>query len=1049
MMRAKVLFLFGLACTGVLSARTVALWPLEVTADGRFDGRCAIDSQNDLGAIDESWRVDAGTGWALPPNPDASPLRIREALNSRGVAYANSATRGVICNDVTGRRLGRDRDFTIEGWFKLDALPEQDKFGVVVTAFNQTNDSKHRWTLTLRRRPSESYACTWILWANGGTDTVFSAYESVEASEAALLGKWIHLALVHTALKGRRDGWSLYLDGEKVGETLSFPGGEESYVNGSIDLFGRRTNTDNNLLGAFDYWRISDTCLEPSQFLNAGGGPGTRIGNDTVAYWPLDVTPNGGVDGRDAVGESPLTGGIGFLGMSSFRACRAGASEACAFAGNPPNPTVTLPDGNAGSLQGAATSANIQIDGAMLNLGGDFTVEGWFAPRTSDRPKKGGSEQSVCYLFGTRPDYGKGWNLEYRACGEKNVSFVIYCKDQTDVALVDNATVSGSYDMANWYDRWHHVALTYDADGGAQGFGRWELFIDGTRTGGYDTTRAAEPVTDARPFCPGGRGNVAGRSFQGKMDCLRVCTAVLAPEQFMCTVNGTGATSVYGLWPLNVANGVDLDLRDVSGNGRHFANFDSQRARQQITPVPGEAPVITNPDSTPGFRGDRTKLHGSAGFRKLSGSNQHRSCLVTGSSLVLDALKGRENYTLECYYKRDAAATQWQECLFVVCNNANARVRIFRKADGLYVWENFGASPDLKDTQIPGTADSDLVAGVWYHIALVHTMETVDGVEKTMWRVYVDGVLKGTASQTAKVWVDTDFNALAVGGRWFSDNNSVNGNLSSVRLSRVALAPEDFLCAAPKLPAAPTGTAAYWPLDASGAGLGNLAEPGLPLDVEGTAAPQDEKAVPSIPRTSALADLVTGAARRNGGSYALGSAGALRAETVGNALSLRTPFTVEGWLKWTPGAGTADEDLVVAGDPDGHGVRIFIDKSGATPRLKVKARGLWPCTPWIDTAFDADLSPFANTWTHVAVVYDSSDYTGSWTLYADGKPLGAKIYNFYHPSYTDAFAVTHLRLGSTSAPLSGVVDMWRVTMSALTPAEFLWDTPKGATIFIR
>ena len=63
-----------------------------MTADGRFDGRCAIDSQNDLGAIDESWRVDAGTGWALPPNPDASPLRIREALNSRGVAYANSAT---------------------------------------------------------------------------------------------------------------------------------------------------------------------------------------------------------------------------------------------------------------------------------------------------------------------------------------------------------------------------------------------------------------------------------------------------------------------------------------------------------------------------------------------------------------------------------------------------------------------------------------------------------------------------------------------------------------------------------------------------------------------------------------------------------------------------------------------------------------------------------------------------------------------------------------------------------------------------------------------
>ena len=1047
MMKARDIFLVCLAVAGVASARTVALWPLEATANGGFDGRCAIDYQNDLSAVNNVWRMGAGTGWALPPNPDASPLAVREALNGLAVVCTNNTTKGVVCNDVTGRRLGRDRDFTIEGWFKLDALPAQDKFGVVVAAFNQNNDSRHRWTLTLRRRSSEAYACTWILWAQGGSDTVFSAYESAEASEAALVGKWIHLALVHTALKGGRDGWSLYLDGVKVGDTLTFAGENQSYVNGSIDLFGRRTNGENNLLGTFDYWRISDTCLEPSQFLNAGG-EGTRIGNDTVAYWPLDVTPNGGVDGRDAVGESPLTGGTGFLNMSAFRTCRAGASEDCAFTGNPPNPTVTLPDGNAGSLQGAATSANLQIDGAMLNLGGDFTVEGWFAPRTCDRPVKGTSQQSVCYLFGTHPDGNKGWNLEYRAYGEKNVSFVIYCMDQSGV-LVNNANVSGAYDMANWYDRWHHVALTYDADGGAKGFGRWELFIDGVRTGGYSNERAAATITDTRPFCPGGRGNVADRSFQGGMDCLRVCTAVLAPEQFMCTANGTAATSVYGLWPLNVANGVDLDLTDVSGNGRHFASFDSQRDRQHVTPVPGEAPVITNPDPTPGFRGDRTKLHGSAGLRKLSGSNQHRSCLVTGSSLVMDALKGRENYTLECYYKRDVATTQGQECLFVVCNNASARVRIFRKADGLYVWEAVSASPDLADTKIPGTADSDLVAGVWYHIALVHTMETVGGVEKTMWRVYVDGALKGSASQTAKMSVDTGFNALAVGGRWFADNNSVNGNVSSVRLSRVALAPEDFLCAAPKLPAAPTGTAAYWPLDASGAGLGNLAEAGLPLVVEGTAVSQDDKARPSIPRTSALADLVTGAARRNAGSYALGAAGALRAATVGNALSLRTPFTVEGWMKWTPGAGTADEDLVVAGDPDGHGVRIFIDKSGATPRMKVKARGLWPCTPWIDAAFDADLTPFANDWTHVAVVYDSSDYTGSWTLYADGKPLGAKLYNFYHPSYTDAFGVTHLRIGSTVAPFAGSVDMWRVTMSALTPSEFLWDLPKGATIFIR
>ena len=1049
----KLMALMVIGACGVASARTVALWPLESDASGKPDCRCVIDSTNDFAYVStNTWVAPQDVGWTLPPNPDAA-LHAWTPLNRSALKVnikdrdASNRPNGFLFNNKVGDYTARDRTFTVEGYLKLYDLPARDQWSIVMVGFDDNNDSSQRWTLSFRHRKDDDYAGTWILWANGGSgDTVLHKYESEEASYA-ITNTWMHIALVHRPTDGSHDNWKLYLDGALVGETT-----QGRYTSGPnahrLSLGGRQSG--NMLPAYFDYWRLSDECLEPSQFLNAGENAGTTIGNQTVAYWPLGVTKGGGVDGRDAVGESPLTGGAGFQNMSSFRACRAGASEDCAFPGNPPNPTVTLQNGNAGSLQGAAMGANIQTDGAMLNLSQDFTVEGWFAPRTCERPTKDPNQQSVCYLFGTHPDGGKGWNLEYRAYGESNVSFVIYCLDQAGV-LVNNVKVSGDFDMANWYETWRHVALTYDADGGDAGHGRWTLFIDGVRTGSYDNPRAVSAITDSRPFCPGGRGNVADRSFQGKVDCLRVCTAVLCPNQFMNAENGAAASNVYGLWPLNVSNGVDLDLRDVSGNGHHFMDLDSVVSKQHVTAVPGDAPVITNPDPTPNFRGDRTKVNGCTGFRKTSGTDQHRSCLVTGSSLVTETVRGLRDFTFECYYKRDNEKTSGQENLFVICNGANGRARVFRRVDsgynGLYVWEQHNCSTALADTLIPGTSDSDLKANTWYHIAVVHTMQVVEGVSKTVWDVYVDGVLKGSASQTAKNSSDS-CTGLAIGGRWFSDNNSVNGNLSSVRLSKGALAPEDFLCASPKVPAE-TAQSVYWPIDATGTALESLVATGLPLAVEGTSAAQDEKAVSSIPNSAVLTNEVTGTARRNFGSYAFGAAGALKADMVGVMLSLTRPVTVEGWLKWTPGEGTADEDLIVAGNPDGHGVRIFIDRSGAAPRLKVKARGLWPCTPWVDTAFNVDLAALAGVWTHLAVVYDPTDFEGSWSLFVDGRQVGEKIYNFYYPSTTDAFRVADFRLGSTRHPLSGAVDMWRVTTGVLEPAELLYAKPRGLVIYVR
>lgn len=1040
--------LVAMACAGGAQAKTVALWPLDYDAGGAFDGRCAVDARYDMSVVSESAAPGGAVPWNLPPCPDG--VRTAFAPVSRSaVRMQNASAHGFLSCDAAGAFVRRDRDFTLEGWLRLRDLPASNDYAVVATG-SDYDYGGNRWTLTLRRRAEENYAASWILWANGGNDALCFA-DADEAASYARTNDWLHVALVHHAgTSGGRDAWQLYLDGAAAGAQQTFWYSVSSVGTPRLDLGGRRSSDKNNLVADFDYWRLSDACLEPDQLLCAGVAGATVSVSHTVAYWPLGVTAAGNVDGRDAVGEAFLTSGL--PGMAGFFACRMGASEEAAFDGQPPNATVTLPDGNAGALQGAQTGGCLmqQAVGAALDLSRSFTVEGWFAPRICERAAKGAAREVACYLFGTRPDYEKGWAFQYRATGRAACQFDLYCIDQ-DGELQKNVKLSGSFDMAGWHETWRHVALVYDAAGGERGFGRWTLFIDGVETGHADNARAAAPVTDARPFILGGRANVSGQSFQGKVDCVRVARAALAPAQFMnAAADAQAATDVVALWPLNVEGGVMLDLRDVSGCGNHFAARRDTFDQERVTAVPGAAPVLSNPDASPNFRGDPARADGCALFRDVGGSNRHRSCLMTGASPVMEAVRAGKDFTFECFYRRTCAATAGDECLFLVASGQTregVRVRFFRRATGFYVWENMNTPTggDLTDTLIPGTSDADLPPDRWHHVALVHSIEGAADAAKTVWRVYVDGALKG-AAEAVRGTGSTLGNTVLLGGRWYRDNNSVNGCLSSARLSNAALAPEDFLCA-PRAPsAAPLpATAGYWPLDAADAGLANLADADYPLVAEGTAASASAQARPSIPNAAALAGLVSGPARRNRGAYALGAAGALAAENVGFALFPRRPFTLEGWLRWEGPAG--EQDLaVVGGGADGANVRLFVD---AAAHLHVRARGAWPCTPFVDAAFDADLAPFAGRWTHLAVVYEPHEGTGAWTLYADGRPLGAKVRNFYVPAACDYFPCGDLRIGSTERPLRGEVDMWRLTEGALASGDFLYAPPGGVTILVR
>ena len=196
-------------------AKTVALWPLEsVDAEGGL--RCVIDPRNDLSVIaGHKSNTDTAVVWELPPNPDTD-RHAAEPINRTAVheQLSGGSVDGFLYNNYSGVYMRRDKDFTVEGYIKVLALPASNTWGFVVGAYGEdySNNNTNRWMLSLRRRSAEDYACSWILWGFGTSDTVLYRYADEEASYA-ITNTWIHVALVHEARSGSQDHGKLYLDG--------------------------------------------------------------------------------------------------------------------------------------------------------------------------------------------------------------------------------------------------------------------------------------------------------------------------------------------------------------------------------------------------------------------------------------------------------------------------------------------------------------------------------------------------------------------------------------------------------------------------------------------------------------------------------------------------------------------------------------------------------------------------------------------------------------------------------------------------------------------
>jgi len=309
------------------------------------------------------------------------------------------------------------------------------------------------------------------------------------------------------------------------------------------------------------------------------------------------------------------------------------------------------------------------------------------------------------------------------------------------------------------------------------------------------------------------------------------------------------------------------------------------------------------------------------------------------------------------------------------------------------------------DWNVQNTAAGALSDGGWHHVAMVFDSTKAAGQRKTF---YFDGVAQGTfAGYGGETFSDFANAVLYIGSRADSGLRFV-GELDDVRITGLALPPEQFLSGR-TVGAHPV--VAYWRFDA-GAELADASGNGHAL-------------------TAAGVTFANGAARLDGAQTAFGTADALN-------LAAYSDLTVECFLRtssYSSGMVLLEQTAPFYSNPGAFVVDVN-DGSDGPGRI---VGGF--CT---SAGLNLDMTPVNaaddGQWHHVALVYDSAQ-TGNArsSLYFDGVRVSDTFYGLADGTPTP-FLNAALFLGSrgnTGSRLVGELDDVRITAAALRPGQFL------------
>lgn len=1044
-----------LSLASAVHSATLALWPLEQDRSGAFDGRNLVDpagALSDSGVGSLSFAA-SGLGWQLPPNPD--PYGHWLELNNRvcavgsgvGGAFAKlEQATPALFNSMSG--IG---DFTIEGYLRIDATLDRGAWktffsaqtggGFVTLSLRHTSKSAEYVTDDNRDGYCYTFECYYrgsLADGSPGGDTILWSVSEADFA-ASFAGVWRHVActLDHSNVASTR--LHFYVDGEE-----QIAGGVQVGKFRNVDnqdfvlyLGGR---ADHSLAGAYDYWRISDVALAPADFLCAGGAGTKTVAypTSTVAYWKLDPDENGVLDLRNSVGD------YAHLRKNSFASHPTVAGDGAWSEPNAFEPVRGGCDGNGcAALYQPGMGLKAYDLGAELTPTNSFAVEGWYNPGQREGVSRFDTNTTGRIFAVADPD--RVWSLQLRKTADGRRVFALEAADD-ETKNGGAPLASGSFTaVLPRAEVWHRLRLAYDA---ATGNGAWTLTFDGEPAGTVENVRA--PVY---------AGAIAGaNAYLGSTAVPGTAGRTKSKTGFSLTVPARNENdSVFGLydqwsvakdgatvaaWPLSVretAGNLWLDGRDTVSAWHFTGTFWNDPIFANVVDTADKASV-TNPDRSAGFAGDAAANGGSA---VMADNANGRGFFFCDDPRVLSLFgDGTQDMTFEYWQKRGTAMRDWEVIVTGDTENfgyGSGGLNFSSRADGFKLWMN--AMTLQEDALFADSLKRVNDTAQWHHVALVRKYNPA--TRKATVSLYQDGVLCSSREGTAALHklVCVEFFGRPSGSGFV-------GRVDEMRLSAAALAPSQFLCAAPEPAPTPAETSrktlSYWELDnADGAAeLGNAIVPALALTGEATGSPDMFSASGRI-RNPDPSEPFAGTAAVDHGS--VNAASTLVGAYAGLGLEPTLPFTVEGWCRPSdPGeAGQVLFRAVNAAGTGGWTLRLVRDGNAVRVALRATSPHAYALTA-VDGVFAADLASSLGRWTHLTVVCDPQDGYGRWLLYVNGKAAGS-IANAVAPGRL-AWGLRDIEIGPAAG---GAFDEWRLSRGILSVDDLLFRPAPGFTLLLR
>jgi len=463
----------------------------------------------------------------------------------------------------------------------------------------------------------------------------------------------------------------------------------------------------------------------------------------------------------------------------------------------------------------------------------------------------------------------------------------------------------------------------------------------------------------------------------------------------------------------------------------------------------GDWSIPPNPDTTENMLDDPSSKN--AVFLSANGSDPRTSLT---SSTFGSKVNITNSFTVEGWMKRKTNPGTWQYVVGAHMGGEGRWILSLRDVGGLKKWVLY-VNPGINDVPFP-VADSVDTTNVWRHIALSYDREA-GSAQQGVWELFIDSQSYGALTNaTRPSTISTADSIFSLGGRPTA-LNMADESLDYWRVSDMALTTNEFLNAGTVTPVTPTNspTFAYWRLDGDANGTMNAedfiggAHLSDNIDAIGyttTIQPATTQAFEGQPPNSAVA-LPDGNA---GSIYGQGNGACLRTSNLGYQLEITNSFTVEGWICPRRSDYNAAVQYIANTRISTKGWAFALKKlNDDTLKLVIFAEDDGG-VQMFDAPISGDLTEWADTWKHVALVYDATAGSlsqGVWNCYLDGIQQGS-VTNGHVVSGDSASQYFHLggRVG-TDYTFSGFMDCWRASKAALTPSQFMnaTNSPAAAT----